>query len=142
MREMALCLSVCDISVWRTGYRSIKESCCSYFSSNRLVFCRVIISLRLEGEDRVKQNQTNLSTGNYSAHRCPIINSYGPLGFFFQTMTQVHCVTAPVLKLLIYSTKSVDSLIDLEMLRLIPFCFGGFFYIHFEGGEIPRHISI
>lgn len=38
-------------------------------------------------------------------------------------MTQVYCVTTQVLKLLIYSTKSVDSLIDLEMLRLMLFCF-------------------
>lgn len=77
-RWSCVCLCVTSVCGGR-GYRSIKESCCSYFSSNR----RVIISLRLEGEDRVKQNQTNLSTGNYSAHRCPIINSYGPLGFFF-----------------------------------------------------------
>ena len=50
--------------------------------SKPLLFDLLIISPSLQGEDRVKQNQTDLFSGNYAAHRYSITNSCGPLDSF------------------------------------------------------------
>lgn len=102
------------------GLQKYKRKLLHLLYSNRLLFDLVIISLSLEGEDRVKQNQPDLSSGNYAAYRYPITNSYGPLDFNL-TMTQVHCVTAQAFAAINLQHRYCRHFTGLEMLKLMAF---------------------
>lgn len=97
------------------GVQECKRKLLHLLYSNRLVVDLVIISLSLEGEDRVKQNQANLSSGNYAAYRYPITNSYGPLDFFlnYDSSSLGHCWSFPTINL---QHQYCGSFIDLKLL--------------------------